>query len=216
MNRRKNKAGFTLIELMVVILILGILAGVVGVAVVGIITGSKAKLDATALTDYYKYLSLNLQDGGENKVRRNYTDKKGGADVLQWLVRKEVVKVDQAKKLAGASGQEASEADWKSETPIDTNTACIFTCPADGQTFANRATAKNTTDGVFMCYNENLAFKYPDDGMVMLAAGTQKAELKKYVDIEDVFKEAKESKVKPTPGDLSFYGKYPFTNIAAK
>jgi prepilin-type N-terminal cleavage/methylation domain-containing protein len=216
MHRRKNKSGFTLIELMVVILILGILAGVVGVAVVGIITGSKAKLDATALGEYAKFLSLALQDGGEAKVSRNYTEKKGGADLLQWLCVKEIIKVDQAKKLAGASGTEGNENDWKGSTAIDTNTMCIFTCPSEGPKFARRATSKTSADGVFMCYNENFAFKYPDDGMVILPAGVQKAQLVKYVEIEDIFKDAKESKVRPTLNDMSFYGKFPFKDIPSK
>lgn len=216
MHRRKHKSGFTLIELMVVILILGILAGVVGVAVVGIITGSKAKLDATALGEYAKQLSLALQDGGEAKVSRNYTEKKGGADLLQWLVVKQIIKVDFAKKLAGASGTEGGESEWNGNTPVDTNLTCIFTCPNEGAKFARRATSKTSAEGVFMCYNENFAFKYPDDGMVVLPAGASKAQLMKYVEIEDAFKEAKESKVRPTVGDLSFYGKFPFKDIASK
>lgn len=181
-----------------------------------ILGGARAKLDATCLSEYYKFLSLNLQDGGEMKVRRNYTEPKRGADLLQWLVRKEVVKASYVTRLAGVSGTEGSEEDWKGDVPIDATKHLIFTCPADGTTFANRATAKNVTDGVFMCYNRHFFDRYPEDGMVVVMAGAQRAIVVKFADVPGLVAESKTAAVTPSAGDASFFGKYPFEKVAGE
>jgi len=173
------------------------------------------QLDSTALTDYAKYLKLALNDRSSLKDKLSPMRFERGADILQWLVQREFVKHEHARKLAGASGQEASAEQWMDETTrIDTRTACIYTCPNEGAEFMRKALSKDVKDGVFMCYNQHLAYKYSDDGMVVLPCGTVRAVLVRFVDIEDIFEESPRAKVVPEDGDLSFYGKYPFDGIA--
>jgi len=214
---RMARRGLTVIEVAVIavlLVVLGAMIVVVNIAIVDVPRASKSKLDATALTDYYKFLSLNMQDGGAAKIERSPMPHARGSHLLQWLVQQDIVKIDHARKLAGASGVEASEADWKSQVQIDTQIACIFTCPSVPSEFVARATAKDSRSGIFMCYNQHYAFKYVDDGMVVLMAGRQRAELKKYVDIADEVDGPERPMVTPKVGDLSFYGKFPFEGIA--
>ncbi len=78
-----------------------------GEGVHGIQDDSRAALDAQHLEYFYKQLSLALQDGGEMKLHRHYKEEGRSADLLQWLVRKEIIRAKDAQRLSGASGNEA-------------------------------------------------------------------------------------------------------------
>lgn len=210
----------TVVEVAVVVLLLAILAGVVGVAMTGPATTFKGTLDAVALSNFRKQLSAALET---SERRQSCQDQiagskfERGADLLQWLVRKQVVEYEAVRQLGGATGTQADEATWKSDSlPIDDTEYCIFTCPSDPGEFIRRALSERLSDGVFMCYNQNFVYRFPEEGMVVLAAGEQKARFVKYAEIDEMFSDAKEARAVPVPGDLSFYGRYPFRGVAAK
>lgn len=217
-GHRQARRGVNVVEVTIVVVLFAVAGGLLVLGLVKQGRGSFSpgrKLDSTALSDYAKYLHLSLNDRASAKRELNSLRMEQGSDVLQWLVRREVMKTEHAKKLAGASGREASAEQWMDATTrIDTRTACIYTCPNEGSEFLRKALSKDVKDGVFMCYNQHLAYKYPDDGMVVLPCGTIRAVLVRFVDIEDIFEESQRAKAVPEDGDLSFYGKYPFDGIA--
>lgn len=82
---RMSRRGLTVIEVGVVVVLLVALGTMVfffGVVTVGGTWGSKSKIDATSLSDYYKYLSLNMQDGGTAKIERSPMPHARGSHLL--------------------------------------------------------------------------------------------------------------------------------------
>lgn len=217
---RRRRAGLTVVEFAVVVVLLAVLAGVVGLAMTGTAVSFKGTLDAVALTTFRKRLTAALET---SERRQSCIEQiagcefERGADLLQWLVRKQVVEHEAVRMLGGATGTQADEKVWMSaSTPIDDNEYCLFTCPSDPGEFIRRALSDRRSDGVFMCYNQNFAFRFPEEGMVALAAGEEKARFVKYAEIDEMFSDAKEVRAIPVPGDFSFFGRYPFKGIAPK
>lgn len=186
-----------------------------GEGVHGIQDDSRAALDAQHLEYFYKQLSLALQDGGEMKLHRHYKEEGRSADLLQWLVRKEIIRAKDAQRLSGASGEAASEEEWRSaERSIDTKSACIFTCPNTGPGFARRATSRRKRDGIFMCLNRHFYDTYSKSGMVLVVAGEHSTRVAKFADIPELFEDKAATYAIPSSKDESFYGKHPFSGIA--
>ena len=85
--RQNLKAGFTLIEILVVIVILGVLAGVGAPKLMGVVEKTKEKTDLMKL--YYLRDALNkAMIENENALTNTTTAKKMNADQLQQLIDK--------------------------------------------------------------------------------------------------------------------------------
>ncbi|MCA8939623.1 MAG: type II secretion system protein [Planctomycetes bacterium] len=176
---RKTKAGFTLIELMVVILILGLLAAAIGVAVVNVIGENKNKLDAKTLSDFVDKFIVKLEENnGQNK---GFIKKSGEAptarELMVRLYRKKYIGFEEIKKLAGASGTAGGEADYAEGGEV-TDDMIIFTTSNDPKTMIDMVSSKNRQAdfGVSFCYNARYMGDKASDGCVIIFASERQAE----------------------------------------
>lgn len=217
MHRRSRKSGFTLIELMVVILILGILAAVVGFAIIPAMQGAKSKLDANALTDFKKQLGLALAESSKAGYVANYKDTgKPAADLYKYLVTRKVVAAEHAAKLAGATGTKLSKDDWENPSfSVDPSLKhVVFTSPAVGAAFLKRANATSKSEGVLFVYNKHNYNTYPNDGIVLMVCGDDEAKVIPHIGVADLFSGMKETPAKVGIEAADFYGKFPFKDVA--
>lgn len=211
--QRRNSQGFTLIELMVVILIIGILIAVVGGAIWIFFAKAKSTLDAQQLTKFKQ--QVELVAGSDERNMRNV---KGdtAAQFFCNLFKKNLIGLEQIQMLAGASGTKGEESNYKADSP-DTSSMIIFTGPKDGPGMIAKLRAQSS-EGVVMCFNKNNFSKFQDDGMVILMAKSD-AEVMKFPMMEDRFKERDPNKTPAIPDpnkSPDFYGKWPFEKIEAE
>lgn len=212
---RRMKAGFTLIELMVVILILGILAGVIGVAVSSIIGENKASLDAQSLTQFNSKLGLVLAKDAR-KVRSLDLRGDGTAAALFCeLASYKLLGFEEMKKLAGASGSAGTEdeyEDFENASALTTaGGAIIFTAPADPGTLVEFSGSGENDGSFFMCYNEANFVEYRGEGLVGIRRAVAKAEVYEIPQIPLDFKKPDNLKGKTVAypsddGSTDFYG----------
>ncbi len=64
LHHTRRRAGFTLIEIMAVVLIMGMLAGIVGVAVIGQIDGARVKTTETQIKQIESAIAFYQMDNG--------------------------------------------------------------------------------------------------------------------------------------------------------
>ena len=179
--KRNARKGFTLVELMVVILILSLLAAVIGVAVTAIIGENKAKLDAQSLNDFTSKVQVALNDKAKyirSDRMNSEMEGKRSADLLVELFKFKVISPDLMKKLGGASGTPTSGEDftkgaWGTE---GANGSIIFTGPGTGIAFHTAMSKKPRKEwGVAMMYNKHFVNTYPDLGAVVLFSDQSQA-----------------------------------------
>ena len=217
MMKRNNKKGFTLVELMVVILILGILGGTLAVAVFDVFGGAQAKIDAQTLGKFQQNLALKAQE--KRKQFRDADPKKGKGTFIELMTQLYdlgVLKFDDVKKLAGASGDEPDEGDFDNGD-LDAQSQIIFTGPNTGSKIYSLMKG-STKDGVMFCYNKYFYQEYANEGIVVMFAGkAPKAEVLFPAAIEQkynkVAKKPCKFKGKLEEIDDKFYGKAPFKMV---
>src|SRR5690606_28275908 len=132
-----------------------------------------------------------LQESDVNDRMSRYTTGTA-ADLFKFMFDRNILAEQSATKMGGASGTASTAADWqtKGAEELVNSTRIIFTAPPAWMEFRRRATAGNQmTQGVFMCYNENFYNTYEKEGMVILPAGSQRAEVMTYVQIEEKFED---------------------------
>lgn len=204
---------------MVVILILGLLAAAVGIAVVGAIGDAKNELDAQRLSKFVENFNLSLQTGKNKQYVQKYEGDGKARSLFIEMHDMKLIPLDDMKKLAGVTGTEAPDEDYKkdrAEYLLEENV--IFTSVAKGTEMLGKMDGKKATDGVSFCYNAKYLNAYPEKGAVMVFAGTTSARVYTEKAFESEFSSAADGADKTVsgvnyaqPDDL--YGKFPFEFI---
>lgn len=217
---RKARAGFTLIELMVVILILGLLAAAIGVAVVGVIGGAKNKLDGERLSKFVENFNLKKEEGQNKTLIGALKDGDVARDLFVDLHHLKLITVDDMQKLAGVSGQEAaSDDDYKKENKTNlTIDNVIFTSAGKGPELLQVLNGKKKTTGVSFVYNHAYLNKYPEEGTVIVFSGETHAQVLTAGAFELAFSGDDAEGGKKVTGidfanDANIYGTYPFEHV---
>lgn len=212
--RIKRSRGFTLMELMVVILILGILIGVLVVAVIPRIGSASRDLDVLQLTKFKQEIDLAISQQ-KNKRRLGDIQNEGGtsAQFFATLFDKDIITFETVKMLSGASGTKAEEKSYKDVSAPDTSKGgvFIFTGPTSGPDLKNYAGASKK-EGVFMSYNKN-NLVLSEKEIVLFICGESEARLVAYKDIKDIFSEHGQVP-EITFEKPDFFGTYPFAHVA--
>ena len=165
------RSGFTLVELMVVIGILGLLVGILAVAVIPRLTEAKSKLEIKQVGDLMAgFQTLQSDDAKKKRLR---TDKKvndtKGEKFYEAAFKKKLLDDSLLGKLVSLNAKEDNKADkaWIDEAdgtmpPL----SCSYTAPKAADLLSVMG-AKGKDATVFLTFNKRNWNNYEDDGVIV-------------------------------------------------
>lgn len=185
MNRR-NTRGFTLVELMVVIAIIGLLASVLATSVVSKLKQASHDLDKKVLQDLYNNLQMKAATDDKTRekfVRGPIADTKG-REFWEACFKHKVFDVDMLPKMV-ASGGDDIEMDRRSlddrETFLLDPLGCSWTGP-EGKYCLYLLSARGKARRIAICANSRNWFNYEDEVLSIWSDG----ETAEYVSFEQL------------------------------
>ena len=165
------RSGFTLVELMVVIGILGLLVGILAVAVIPRLTEAKNKLEIKQVGDLMAGFNTLQSDDAKKKRLRN--DKKvsdtKGAKFYEACFKKKLLDDALLGKIVSLNSTTDSKADkaWIEEDGgTMPDMSCSYTAPKASDLLAVMA-AKGNERTIFLSFNKRNWNNYEDAGVIV-------------------------------------------------
>ncbi|MCG3183943.1 MAG: hypothetical protein ICCCNLDF_02053 [Planctomycetes bacterium] len=183
--KRAVSRGFTLVELMVVIAIIGLLASVLATSVVSKMKHASHELDKKVLKDLYDHLQMasNNEKAKLALIRGPVADKRG-REFWEACFKEGVLGAEMLPKMISKSGQDL-EMDRRSldnrEMFILDPLGCSWTAPQGNECF-NLMNARGAARRVVICANERNWFNHDDEVLTMWSDG----EVAEYVSLEQI------------------------------
>jgi prepilin-type N-terminal cleavage/methylation domain-containing protein len=183
--KRLSSRGFTLVELMVVIAIIGLLASVLATSVVSKMKQASHDLDKKVLKDLYDHLQMkSADDASKIKFVRGPIADKRGRDFWEACFKHGVLGPDLLPKMVSKSGQDV-EVDRRALDNRDTfildPMGCSWTGPQGNECFGLMG-AKGSARRIVICANERNWFVHDDEVITMWSDG----EVAEYTNLEQL------------------------------
>ncbi len=182
------RSGFTLVELMVVIAIIGLLASVLATSVVSKMTQARRDLDKKVLQDLYSELSMTVSADDKRNRRLLATGAMAelrGRDFWEGCFRYKILSADMLPKIVSHAGPDI-EMDRRAlddaENFVLDPMACSWTAPQGNECLAVMM-AKGKARRVAICANERNWFNHDGEVLTMWSDG-QVAEYVMLIDMK--------------------------------
>lgn len=183
---RQAKRGFTLVELMVVIAIIGLLASVLATSVVSKMKAASHDLDKKVLLDLYNNLQMKSQtdDRAREKMVRGPIAEKRGREFWEACFKHKVFDREMLPKMIAKSGHDI-EVDRRSlDNPdmfILDPMGCSWTGP-QGNESMYLMSARGKARRIVICANERNWFNHEDEVLSVWSDG----ETAEYISLEQL------------------------------
>jgi prepilin-type N-terminal cleavage/methylation domain-containing protein len=184
--KRLSSRGFTLVELMVVIAIIGLLASVLATSVVSKMKQASHDLDKKVLQDLFNHLSMKAstdEKAREKLIRGPIADKRG-REFWEGCFKHKLLGAEMLPKMILKSGQDI-EVDRRAldnpETFILDPMGCSWTGP-QGNECMNLMTARGKARRIVICANERNWFNHDDEVIAIWSDG----EVAEYTSLEQL------------------------------
>jgi prepilin-type N-terminal cleavage/methylation domain-containing protein len=178
MNRSK-RTGFTLVELMVVIGILGLLVGILAVAVIPKLTDAKNKLEIKQVGDLMAgFNTLQSDDAKKKKLKDKKIADTKGEKFYEAAFKKKLLDDSLLTKIVSLNSTTDSKADkaWIEEADgtLPAN-SCSYTAPKASD-LLSVMNAKGNERTVFLTFNKRNWNNYEDAGVIIQWSDAETAE----------------------------------------
>lgn len=166
--------GFTLVELMVVIAIIGLLASVLATSVVSKMAHATHELDKKTLQDLYNQLQMTsrMDDKAKRMLVRGSLAEKRGRELFEGLFKERLFDSSMLNKMISQSGNDIKpDSRWlDDEGGTLPDYSCSWAAP-QGNELAPVLWARGPARRVALCANTRNWFNFTDEVIVMWSDG---------------------------------------------